>query len=363
MVKMPPIQNRKELRGILSSVLKKNGGEEDDLDFRKKLKTYVIESNIPEVTTSSVKGIFQIEDTEDSSLKILKANLSPKNSLRFYLDVSDKRFWKLHSLYDSIATEDAIKKMVEQNYSKLDFLWFSSNLLEKYMEFGKQTGFGLKFKNKFSKNGASEDIKDVSMRFWGGGAKDIIGDLRGNERLVKGISLSAIGINHSVEGGFTKENITNSGKFTVMTGNSIDSHFGIVEKIKQDYSDKIRRIEEQRISVEKKSAGLKFKGSSLFIDFDKPLEDVHRFTNKLISATNPFRLAGTKQFLDGEHSRVFALDLHSNDLLNLEITPNWMSIALGHKSCGNVVMRLLTNIQTHLTSQVKLMSAENERII
>lgn len=359
---MPLIQNRKELRSVLSSALEKNN-EDDELDFRKKIKTYVIESNFPEVNASSVKGFFQIEDTEDQSLKILKANLSAKNSLRFYLDISDKRFWKLHSLYDSVATEDVIKKLVEQNYSRLDYLWFSSNLLEKYMGFGKQTGFGLRFKNKFSPNGNDEEIKDMTMRIWGGGTKDVIDNLRTNDRLVKGISLSSIGVNHSVEGGFTKENISNSGKFTVVTGNSVDSHFTIVEKIKQDYSEKIRQIEEQRISVEKNGAGLKFKGSSLFIDFDKPLEDIQSFTDKLISATNPFRLAGTKQYLDNNHARVFALDLHSNDLLNLEITPNWMSIALGHNSCGNVVMRLLTNIQTHLTSQVKLMSAENERII
>jgi len=363
MSKMPQIQNRKELRAVLSSALEKNGDETEDLDFRKKLKTYVIESNIPEATSSSIKGFFEVENTEDRSLKILKANLNMKNPLRFYLDVSDQRFWKLHSLYDSIATEDVIKKMVEQNYSKLDFLWFSSNLLEKYMELGKQTGFGVKFKNKFSVEGNEEDIQDVSMRFWGGGAKEVIGDLRGNNRLVKGISLSSIGIKHSVEGGFTKENISNSGKFTVITGNSIDSHFSIVEKIKQDYSSKLKLIEEQRISVEKKDVGLNFKGSSLFIDFGKKLEDIPTFTEKLISATNPFRLAGTKEILNQNHVRVYALDLHSNDLLNIEITPDWMSISLGHKSCGNVVMRLLTNIQTHLTSEVKLMSVENERII
>ena len=363
MAKMPTIKNRKELRGVLSTVLEHNGGEDEDLDFRKKLKTYILESNITDVTASSIKSFFHVEDTEDSSLKILKANLNVKNPLRFYLDISDNRFWKLHSLYDSIITEDVIKKMVEQNYSKLDFLWLSSNLLEKYMDFGKQTGFGVKFKNKFTRNGNDEEIRDVSMRFWGGGAGEVIEDLRGNDRLAKGISLSSIGINHHVEGGFTKENITNSGKFTVVTGNSIDGHFGIVEKIKQDYSKRLNLIEEQRISIEHNGVGLNFKGSSLFIDFDKPLEDIPSFTERLISATNPFRLAGTKEMLNKDYVRVFALDLHSNDLLNLEITPNWMSIALGHKSCGNVVMRLLTNIQTHLTSEVKLMSVENERII
>ena len=52
---MPQIQNRKELRAVLSSALEKNGDETEDLDFRKKLKTYVIESNIPEATSSSIR--------------------------------------------------------------------------------------------------------------------------------------------------------------------------------------------------------------------------------------------------------------------------------------------------------------------
>jgi len=361
MVKMPQIQNRKELRSVLSSVLENS--REEDIDFRKKLKTYVIESNIPEVSSSSIKGFFSIQDTNDSSLKILNANLNPKTTLGFYLDISDPRFWKLHSLYDSNITEDIIKKMVEQNYSRLDFLWLSSNLLEKYMELGKQTGFGVKFKNKFSRKDNEEEIKDVSMRFWGGGAKEVIQDLRGNQRLVKGISLSSIGVNYSVEGGFTKENISNSGKFTVIKGNSIDSHFNIVERIKKDYSEKLRIIEQSRISVEKQKIGIRLVGNSLFIDFDKKLENIQEFTEKLISASNPFRLAGTIEIVNKGYARIYALDLHSNDLVNLEITPDWMGIALSHNACGNVIMRLLTNIQTYLTSQVKLTSEENERII
>ncbi len=357
---MPLIQNRKELRSVLSSVLENS--REDDMDFRKKLKTYVIESNIPRVNSESIKGLFSIQDTNDSSLKILKANLNPKTALSFYLDISDSRFWKLHSMYDSNTTEDIIKKMVEQNYSRLDFLWLSSNLLEKYMELGKQTGFGVKFKNKFSRKD-EEEIKDVSMRFWGGGAKEVIQDLRGNQRLIKGISLSSIGLNHTVEGGFTKENISNSGKFTVIKGNSVDSHFNIVEKIKKDYSKKLEIIERSRISVKKEKTGIKLVGNSLFIDFDKKLENIQEFTEKLVSASNPFRLAGTIENINKDYTRVYALDLHSKDLVNLEITPDWMGIALSHNACGNVIMRLLTNIQTYLTSQVKLTSGENERII
>jgi hypothetical protein len=101
-------------------------------------------------------------------------------------------------------------------------------------------------------------MKDVSMRFWGGGAKEVIDDLRNNPRLKQGINLSAIGLNHQIEDGFTKENISNSGRFTVMKGNSIDSHFNIVQKIKDDYSLTLNNIEEKyRIRFDKKECGFK----------------------------------------------------------------------------------------------------------
>ena len=49
----------------------------------------------------------------------------------------------------SQVTDRFIRNLVEKNFSKLDFLWLPSTLLENYMELGKDTGFSLKFKNKF----------------------------------------------------------------------------------------------------------------------------------------------------------------------------------------------------------------------
>ena len=363
MPKVPIINTRKELRSVCSSIIE-NSEEQEELDVRKKLKTYLIESNIDKVSTENIKGFFSIEHTADTSLKILKAKLSEKSVLNFYLDIEDSRYWKLHSLYDSSLTEYVIKKLVEQNGSRLDYLWICSTILEKYMNFGKNTGFGVKFKNKFVKESNEDVMKDVSMRFWGGGAKEVIRDLRENKLLKQGITLSAIGINHLVEGGYAKENITNFGRFTVMKGNSVDSHFNIVEKVKNDYSETINLLEDKyRIKVKKKDNGFKLSGSPLYIDFKEPIENVGMFVDVIASSTNPFRISGVKRMVNDNFFRVFGIDLHTDDLVNMEITPEWISIYLNSESCGNVVTRLLTNIQTHSTSQIKLYGGDNERII
>jgi len=231
MPKVPYVDNRKGLRSLFTSLLDKIGTQ-DESDFKNKLKTYVIESNIAEINSETFKYPFKILNTSDETLKILKTTFNEKSYLYFYLDISDPRFWKLHSLYDSKLTEDIITKLVESNNSRLDYLWLSSNFLEKYMSFGKNNGFGVKFKNKFGDEKNEEEIKNISIRFWGGGAKEVIHDLKQNQRLVKGLSISSIGINNIIEGGFSNENIANFGRFTMMKGNSIDSHFKYPLQIK-----------------------------------------------------------------------------------------------------------------------------------
>lgn len=363
MPKVPFVNDRKELRSIFNALID-NTKNQEEYDFKNKLKTYVIESNISEINSDSIKGPFVIKNTSDPTLKILNVTFNKNNSLYFYLDISDMRFWKLHSLYDSKMTEDVIKKLVEFNNSRLDYLWLSSNLLERYMKFGKNNGFGIKFKNKFIKENNEEEIKNISMRFWGGGAEEVINDLKENPRLVRGISISSIGINNQIEEGYSKENIANFGRFTMMKGNSLEGHLNLVEKIKTDYAEKLELIEEQyRFTVKPNKNGLKLSGTPLYIDFQKPQENLVDLVDKLVSSVNPFRLSGVKQIENESFIRVFGLDLHTNDLVNLEVTPNWIAIYLNYNSCGNVVTRLVSNLQTHLTSQVKLMGEGNERII
>lgn len=353
----------KDFRSSLEAAIDRSESEEE-LDFKNKVKTYIIESNISDINSHSLQGAFELINTSDNSLKILKAKIKNNDFKDFYLDISDKRFWKLYSLQDSSNTGKIIKRLVETNFSRLDYLWLPSAILERYMNLGKETGFSLKFKNKFNDSINEEKPKDVSMRFWGGGAKKILESLRSNQPIEQGVSLSSIGINHLVEGGYCKENISNFGKFTLMKGNSIDSHFNIVEKIKSDYSRIINLIEANyRFSIEKNMDGLKFSGGPIYIDFTDELENIEDLISIMFSGKLPFRLSGITQKESNSFYRIYGIDLHSNDLVNFEITPQWMAIYLNHSSCGNVITRLVTNMQTYMTSKIKVVGGDDVRII
>jgi len=349
-----------DLRASLEAFMDRTKNE-DELEGRNKIKTYIIESNLPEVSTKLLRGTFGIQDTTDDSLKILQFTLN-KKLFSFYLDVAENRFWKLYSTIDSSTTEKCIRRLVEANYSRLDYLWLPSTMLERYMDLGNETGFGLKFKNKF--NDFDDEVKDVSMRFWGGGVKEIIDGLRRNEKIERGISISSIGINYSVEGGYSKENISNKGRFTLMKGDSLDSHFNILERIRSDYSRILTILErDYRFSLNKYEYGLRISGSPLCIEFGEEIANMDKFVEVLFSSRLPFRLSGIIEKGSRDYFRVYGIDLHSNDLVNFEITPEWMEIYLSRNSCGNVITRLVTNMQMHMTSKIKLMGDGNGRII
>jgi len=351
-----------DLRSSLEAAMERSA-REDESAFKNKIKTYIIESNVEETNLNSLKGLNGIKNTSNDNLKILKFKTESNEFKEFYLDIADKRFWKLYSLQDSANTGRIIKNLVESNYSRLDYLWLPSKVLERYMGLGKETGFSLKFKNKL--NNLDQEIpQDVSMRFWGGGAKAILKSLRDNQPIDQGISLSSIGINHFVEGGYCKENISNIGKFTLMKGNSVDSHFNILEKIKNDYSKIIENIETNyRINFKKKGDGLSLVGGPIFIDFIKGLENVENLIDIMFDGNLPFRLSGVIDKESDSFYRIYGIDLHSNDLVNFEVSPQWIAVYLNHTSCGNVVTRLITNIQTYITSKIKVVGNDGDSII
>jgi hypothetical protein len=48
------------------------------------------------------------------------------------------------------------------------------------------------------------------------------------------------------------------------------------------------------------------------------------------------------------------VDLHTGDALDLELTPFFVRVYLTSSSCGNVLARLLTNLQHYHDARVEL---------
>lgn len=349
------------MRSYLEDVLDRKGYKKDEegeesTAFKGKIKTYLIESNSPNLNNLRQDRVM-VKDTPNKILKSFIFNKNGKN-YELVLDISDERFWMIYSLYDSEKSQKIINDWVLRNDSKLDFVWFPSKLLEKYMGLGTETGFSLKYINKFRTNGDKKI--NVSMRFWGDSGKDILESLRKNTPIGKGTSLSGISLNYSVEDGFAKENISNFGRFTLLSATSIDPHFLLLDKIKRNYSNIINVIESNhRVEGHKTEFGMKLKSNPLYIEFPKEIENLEDFVNTIFSARLPFRLSGTIEKSSDDFYRIHAVDLHSKGLVDFEIDPNLMAIYLNDKSCGNIIMRLVTNMQSFMDEKIKLVSNDD----
>ncbi|ODS42801.1 MAG: hypothetical protein MSIBF_05850 [Candidatus Altiarchaeales archaeon IMC4] len=367
------VKNRADLRTKLEDSLKTAEEEgEDEFQTDKRPKSYIVESNLG-LNTQLDKEMplrYSLTETEDSTLKIFRMKLTTRSGVKeatFYLDVSDERFWILHSLDSSNTCTDLIYKLVTFNPSFLDFPWFYSKKLEEISHFGKETGFSLRFNNRFldeSDEEYEEKLRKISMRFWGGQAEKVINHLKDSPSIAQGVSLSNVGLRYRTELGSIKTNISTTGKFVVMKGDSIDSYFNLINKVKNNYKSFLIDLEKKcRIDYKQGKNGFELIGGYSIIDFEKEIEDLSRFTEILTSCSTHFRLWGVWNFIEKDYVKINAIDLHTNHKIDIELSPNWMRLFLPNESCGNVISRLFTNLQSCFDSKIRLTTNENEKII
>ena len=68
-------------------------------------------------------------------------------------------------------------------------------------------------------------------------------------------------------------------------------------------------------------------------------------------------LWGKPTFLKDDYAVVNAIDLHVGHKVKFEISPSFMRRYLPHASCGNVVSRLITNLEQHFHSSFDINNA------
>lgn len=365
------VQNRRELRQVLqTNLLTQPESEEAEREYeeeeqaeqhRKRTKSQILESNVSfgEYASRSRTGFAYLK-TDDSNLW----NIRYFDRIIGYLDTANPRLWILHSIGLAEDMDEHIKQIVNEEESMLDFPWFSSSSLEIVGGFGKTgAGFNLKYRNRFEDLKGERSVENMTMRFWGTAAFQLIEHIGRDERFRDGLSLSGIVVMHEIENGYVKEQISSDGRIMAMRGDSIDGHFSIINKIQDYYQKLLDLIEsEYRFSYERYPHGTAFKGDPLRISFNRRISNLSAFVDNMFSTLLPFRLWGVAKNLDSDFIKVKAVDLHSKGRLDFEIDPTGLRVYLHEGACGNVITRLFTNLQASFDAQSKLIG-HGERII
>jgi len=366
------VENRRELREVLLSNLLSEAqleeAEEEEYEeeeqaeqHRKRTKSQILETNVSfDEYARRSKTDFDYVKTDDSTLW----NVRHSDGIIGYLDISNPRLWIFHSIGPAEDMNEQIKRLVSEDGSMLDFPWLSSGSLERVGSFGKiGAGFNLKYRNRFEDLKGERPVEDMTMRFWGSAAFELIEHIKRNERIRDGLSLSGIGVMYEIENGYVKEQISSDGRIMVIRGDSIDGHFSIISQIQTYYQSMLNLIEsEYRFSYQRLPHGVAFRGDMLRIVFNREIPDLEAFVENMFSTTLPFRLWGVAKNLEPDYVKVKAVDLHSKGKLDFEIEPTELRIYLHEGACGNVITRLFTNLQSSFDAQSKLIGHDG-RII
>lgn len=385
------------------------------------LKSYLLEVNsinpfqIPEyisqIKLRQTKLFAEVHPTKDPRLFNVvitawtkRGEKTTKKTATFYLDISPRlsRFWILHTIDKSQDADALLRYLVMKPGSRLDRPWFSSNLL---IEFSKKLGElkGLGIQYRYSEilgkphsltNSDEEESLDTpedpfmrdefpyadevlasefTMRVWGKVSERLLKKFIRDEYLRQISALSSIGIKRErTKEDFILEDITYWGKFKT-SGSSFFEHMEIIHEVEKRYLKLLsEQIESELISAEKTSFGYYTKGSPFIITLkNTELQDNPKlfktFVERIFSGRPPFRIFGIKTKVAKDEYIIYGTDLHNGDPIELEVTPEWISIHLrsipNQTVCGNTVLRFFTNIQRYYDPQAILESEANGKIL
>lgn len=319
----------------------------------RQLKSYLIESNskiLNDFETREFKVL--MKPTEVKGIKSIIVTYG-QNTVPFFLDSSHERFWILHTNALSTTANNCVNKLINTDKFEFDRAWFSSNMLSKISDMpgNSYRGFKTKYKDLFLEEDQEVPVQELRITISGNSSNKALEAIQREKDLQNSLAFAGVRIRRGTRPVYTENDLSYHGAFVVKKGTSIDDHITLVENAKKHYQEKMYEIEDFRIGVKTEENRTLIEGKAFDFEFDRIIEDIDIFIEKMTSPT--FRLWGLKKKIGNEHYQFLAVDLHTGDPFDLEITKNFMRVYLPEGSCGNVVLRLLVNLQQSFDSRIR----------
>lgn len=337
------------------------------------LKSYLIEAHIVDGKKQQHNELFsflqelaghtrsQVFESEDETL----FNILHGKDI-YYLDVSDPRFWIMHTLALSIRADKLRNELIKRS-ALLDNAWLPSQMLESISHFGQFRGFGaVHDETPFMKGGVEDtEVETMHLRLWGGSAATVLSALRNSGVFPHSLALSSVRLKYwlpRLEDEAVIDNFTFDGKATAL-GKSFISHTNLVARLHASYAEAIRGIEHElpiRFMTEDKIPTLK--GHPIIISLTRKLRDTEDFVRRVFSSSLPFRLWGVSEISESDFARVYAVDLHVGHKLTFEVANDFIRIYMPAGACGNTIARFYANVQQYYDSGALISGGPREQL-
>ena len=320
------------------------------------LKTYIMESNniIPNIEAISTLDARQIP-TNLSKISILELKYNNKLTY-FYIDNTDPRLLVLYSNELAEYTDLHFERLVNSTSNKFDKTWFPTETLDKivHLEGNKFRGFGLDFTDRFSIEKEEEQaLQELSMNVTGSISEEALKALSEKEVLRKSLSYSKIRALRGDRESYVIDDIGYNGRLISKAGDSIDDHVSLVDATKKIYRNLLENVERKSIGTKKVEDRTLVEGEAFDFVLQRKIDNLDSFLDYLLNSSREFRLWGLRNKISKDRRQIVAVDLHTGDALDLEITPSLIRVYLPQGACGNVVLRLYVNLQHTFDSAIR----------
>jgi len=316
------------------------------------LKTYIMESNngLAEIRESNTLMVSHVQ-TNLPEVSILTLKWGGKSAV-FYVDATDPRFLVLYTNELAETTDILYERLVMSPTNRFDKIWLPTNTLKDIVNLAGNVfgGFGTFFEDYFV---PEKSQPDLSMSVTGLKAIDVLNVVQREKKLRRSLSYSKIRVFRGNSVSSVTDEIRYTGRIITVTGDSVDDHVSLVERIRKIYKDLIEDIERSSIGTKKVENRTLIKGRAFDLILDREIENLDQFLDRLLSSTSPFRLWGLRSKISKNMQKIAVVDLHTGDPLDLEITPSLIRIYLPEGSCGNTILRLYVNLQHSFDSAIK----------
>jgi hypothetical protein len=329
---------------------------------KNQVKSYLIEANVdPEETEHAglvaflARSDFQAKALPTDDRTLHRVRLGRKGA-EFWLDTLDPRFWILHTLEDAYLADQSVRSWV-LNTVRLDAFWIPTRELQSWVaEAGVVRSVTAKFSvatGLYRDTVPDEEFLDESFVFKIGSSHDALIRWREYQRvdpLAQSLAMwSAKLIRRDAQRDLVAvDDVTAAGKVTAR-GDSFRLHQEVLTGLKNRYAKMIRDWEERyRLGWKATSRGgmIPF-GEAVIIHWPASGDgnEAEALAQVLCSGAEPYRLYGLPVRQGPIRYSVRAVDLHTGDKIRMEIAPGFLRVYLTESACGNVIARLLTNLQ------------------
>lgn len=335
---------------------------------RNPLKSYLVEANVSEVAEGSVVVSdflssdlvsipVQVQQTDDPRIHRIFAG---KDRTEFWLDTLDDRYWVFHTTESATDADTAIRKLVN-NSLNLDSTWLPSGFFESTIA---DLGYPRQITSKFSvrtglyQEALPEDLSSDALVMRMGGTLERWRRIKTTPELARNMALWSARIIRRDDDidQFADDDVTASGKVTAR-GDSFEMHQEVLLVLRNSYSELIGSWESRyRLDWQRGPSGIEPAGQPAVISFPGALneEDLGTLAVSLFEGGEPYRLFGSPRRQSDRRFVTKAVDLHTGSRLTFEITSSLIRVYLPNNACGNVLARLLTNLQHFFDARVSL---------